>query len=850
MSDSILLDTLRQAVAERYDLVAPLGDRTYRAGDLHAFGRPVVIRAMRLDAEDGERMLTRVWRARSLRHPGIAGVLAAWAENGIAYVVTEYVEGVPLDERLRTEGALPVDVARSILEQVARALDHAREHGVVVRAVTPSQIVVDRTGRAVVVDLGLTEPDERPSLTRAGAIVGDPAYTSPEQWRGEAITTASEQYALGVLGYHMLTGRVPFAGAPMEVMRDHLVAAPRAIRESRPDCPPDLDATLTRMLAKDAAERWPTLGDVADAFARVAPPRLDENVQFTVYRPKVVAPDEWRTLLAFAHLAESRPDAPPDEPDPVEEMHRQAARRLGDTDAYHHVTQDAGAAVPQQGQLVFVPDVDGIEFNPPRRSFAWTEPVHCEEFRFRASATLDGTVARGRLTVFLGAIILADVPLRIEVDAARGAHADRAPERSAARRYRRIFASYSHADAPIVEQFGHYAKALGDDFLRDVTELRTGEVWSERIEQMIREADVFQLFWSSNSMRSTFVRQEWECALAQAGRSSYVRPVYWEVPLPELPGENLPPEALRRLHFQQLPGATPVAPPVPARAAPPMPPPMPVPAAPSPSAPSPYAASPSAASPSAASPRPSAPAFHRRRRWGALVGGGAAVAVAAAIGYQGMRASHVGPPVTTVVDTVPTSLAVLPDTLRVTVGQSLALPGRLRTAAGETLSIVHVRWVPRGDSAVSVIGDRIVGQRAGTASITAMVGGQRATLPIVVEPRAPTPHVSDASARRLVQDFADALARNDRASLQRAMSAESRDAVLRWSASRRLRDVRVADVTVDTTAVAFRLDVGSIAALGRRRRSAIRFRGRVDGVGDEARLVDVAPTPAAGFPPR
>jgi len=82
------------------------------------------------------------------------------------------------------------------------------------------------------------------------------------------------------------------------------------------------------------------------------------------------------------------------------------------------------------------------------------------------------------------------------------------------------------------------------------------------------------------------------------------------------------------------------------------------------------------------------------------------------------------------------------------------------------------------------------------------------------------------------------------------MSAESRDAVLRWSASRRLRDVRVADVTVDTTAVAFRLDVGSIAALGRRRRSAIRFRGRVDGVGDEARLVDVAPTPAAGFPPR
>lgn len=128
--------------------------------------------------------------------------------------------------------------------------------------------------------------------------------------------------------------------------------------------------------------------------------------------------------------------------------------------------------------------------------------------------------------------------------------AARPSQRTDVKPYRKIFASYSHRDTVIVEQFERYAAALGDRCLRDTVELRAGELWNDRLMEMIREADVFQLFWSSNSMHSDYVQQEYECAMS-LGRQNFVRPLYWEDPLPRSPPE-LPPIALENLHFQRL----------------------------------------------------------------------------------------------------------------------------------------------------------------------------------------------------------------------------------------------------------------------------------------------------------
>jgi hypothetical protein len=284
------------------------------------------------------------------------------------------------------------------------------------------------------------------------------------------------------------------------------------------------------------------------------PQPMGDNLQFTVYRPRAVMPDHWYTLIAFAHLAAKRSDAPVNEPDPVEEVRRQAVRVLGEreTRTYQVVTQDVTQPVPREETLTFVPDVPGIEFNPPLRGFRWTESIHREEFRFRARPDLVGETARGQLSVFLGDILLAEVSLAIPVvQLPETAGQDAPTETEHARRYRKIFASYSHKDLHVVEQIERLARALGDEYLRDWIHVRAGEEWDKRLMQLIEEADVFQLFWSRNAMESPYVHREYEHALS-LDRQNFVRPTYWEEPLPSDPARNLPPEGLRRLHFQRI----------------------------------------------------------------------------------------------------------------------------------------------------------------------------------------------------------------------------------------------------------------------------------------------------------
>jgi serine/threonine protein kinase len=320
-------------------------------------------------------------------------------------------------------------------------------------------------------------------------------------------------------------------------------------------------AREARTLARDvrATIVLPTLSEsgsspYADQQPNEPDPALDaklyQNVQFTVYRPQIVRPMEWRSLLTFAHLSERPPDASNDELDPIDEVKRLAAAALGsELREYRQTTLDSRDAVPHDGELVVVPEMDGVEFNPNRQAFRFNESVHKVEFRFRAAADRDQQTLRGRLSVFFGAILMADVPLQIRVDCSHAG--DFRAEPTPMRRYRNIFASYSHRDLAIVEQFEQFAATLGDRYVRDWKDLRAGEKWDDRLRGMIEEADIFQIFWSRNSMLSPFCRQEWEHALS-LGRDNFIRPTYWEDPFPESSSEELPPESLRRLHFTRL----------------------------------------------------------------------------------------------------------------------------------------------------------------------------------------------------------------------------------------------------------------------------------------------------------
>ena len=178
---------------------------------------------------------------------------------------------------------------------------------------------------------------------------------------------------------------------------------------------------------------------------------------------------------------------------------------------------------------------------------------------------------RGQLTVYLGAFIIADIDLTFRVDIAApppptptvrptafhdasssspiSPQAELTP--ATAIPYDKIFVSYSHQDLDIVRQFEAFGKSLGNDYLRDQWALRSGEKWDDRLLQLIDEANVFQLFWSSNSMWSKYVRWEWEYAL-KLGRPGFIRPTYWELPMPQSDNPRLPPEELAKLHFYGL----------------------------------------------------------------------------------------------------------------------------------------------------------------------------------------------------------------------------------------------------------------------------------------------------------
>jgi serine/threonine protein kinase len=436
-------------------------------------------------------------------------------------------------------------------------------------------------------------------------------YVAPELRRGGMAIregVRGDVYSLGVISYELMCGRKPYEGStPREVEQKQATGGHAPLTELTPEMPARAVRAVERALAKEGQSRHATAAEfmlelrdalgvgrrestdshvkaspdipyvrglpteragrgsarttesrrdapqAADAPATDKPLYTDENVQFTVYQPEAVAPARWHILLAFAHLSKRRPDAPPDEPEPLAEVKRMADRALADEKTeYDAFKQNSLHAVPHKSEITFVPDVEGCEFNPSSQSFSWQKSVHKVEFEMRAAASLDGRMARGRLTVFLGSLILADIPLAIRVDSASTSSAKEVPAVVAsAAPYRKIFPSYSHKDRAVVEQIEHHIHALGDKYLRDLTELRAGQDWQRWMRDAIREADVFQLFWSHNSMRSTYVRQEWEYALS-LGRQNFVRPTYWETPLPESAAENLPPAELRRLHFQHL----------------------------------------------------------------------------------------------------------------------------------------------------------------------------------------------------------------------------------------------------------------------------------------------------------
>jgi serine/threonine protein kinase len=272
-----LRDALREATLGDYEIMAELGRggmaTVFLAHDI-ALGRKVAIKVMSPALFSGEGMAERFKReartAAQLSHPHIIPIYSVQESGDLLFFVMKFVEGRPLDSIIREVGPLPIAMVRTILMQVGGALGYAHKRGVIHRDIKPANIMLDADGWAIVTDFGIAKVSQTQGLTVTGATVGTPSYMSPEQCAAQELNGATDQYSLGVVAYEMLSGKLPFiAESVMAVMYAHFNQPPRPVSQIRVDCPPELAATVMRMLEKDPAQRFATLEAATAAMGSV-----------------------------------------------------------------------------------------------------------------------------------------------------------------------------------------------------------------------------------------------------------------------------------------------------------------------------------------------------------------------------------------------------------------------------------------------------------------------------------------------------------------------------------------------------------------------------------------------------
>jgi TolB-like protein/Tfp pilus assembly protein PilF len=244
-------------------------------------GRKVALKLLPPRTAESEQALRRLHQearaAAALDHPHICSIYEMKTVDDCTFIAMQYVEGEDLATRLR-RGALPLSEALALAAQIADALAEAHGRGIVHRDVKPHNIMVTPRGQAKLLDFGLaqlrkTEPptitdhaseaDTQSRITHPGAVVGTPAYMSPEQLRGAELDARTDIFSLAVVFYEMLAGSRPFLGSSAaDTMAAILTAPALPLGRFAPTAPPELDRILTKALAKDRDERYQTAADL------------------------------------------------------------------------------------------------------------------------------------------------------------------------------------------------------------------------------------------------------------------------------------------------------------------------------------------------------------------------------------------------------------------------------------------------------------------------------------------------------------------------------------------------------------------------------------------------------------
>jgi serine/threonine protein kinase/tetratricopeptide (TPR) repeat protein len=318
------------SVGSRYEIVRLLGQggmgAVYQAQDKE-LDRQVAIKVIRADMAANPEILRRFKQelilARQITHKNVIRIFDLGQADGIKFITMEYIEGENLQSVLRRKKKLEPTEAANILAQVCRALEAAHNEGVIHRDLKPQNIMLDKSGRAYVMDFGIARSMIGTGMTQTGALIGTPDYMSPEQAKGQSLDARSDLFSLGIIFYEMLSGQVPFdADTTMGKLWKRTNEPARPLDELDKSIPKPLSDIVRKCLEIDPQKRFAGAGDLLHRIEMWQGPAAGTRV---VSVPVTVLPGsaKWVAtaalgliLIAFVLFYRSRITSPPPGPHP------------------------------------------------------------------------------------------------------------------------------------------------------------------------------------------------------------------------------------------------------------------------------------------------------------------------------------------------------------------------------------------------------------------------------------------------------------------------------------------------------------------------------------------------------